>query len=156
MEVALSRQAAAFLWSLVLGAALGVLYDWFRIGRILRRKGRFTVLLEDLLFSFLAAVSTAWCFTLTNYGQVRLFLLVGEAMGFLIYFTTVGAVVTRFFKWFRRIIEKIMNFLKKPFIFLLEWCKIILHDYVRRFLRAAFRFHKTEQTQKSKADEPRG
>ncbi|MBQ8894664.1 MAG: spore cortex biosynthesis protein YabQ [Clostridia bacterium] len=144
METYFSQQAAAFLWSVVLGAVLGVLYDWFRVGRIIRKKGWLAVFLEDLLFALAAAFATAFCFTFTNYGQVRLFLLVGEGLGFLIYFHTAGAVVTRFFRWFCRITEKFMNILKKPFIFLERWCKIKLTHSVRRFRLERKRHRKSE------------
>ncbi len=145
METYFSAQAAAFLWSVVLGGALGAVYDWFRVGRILKKKSWFTVFLEDLLFALIAALSTALCFTLTNYGQVRLFLLVGEGLGFLLYYNTVGVLVAkqarltaRFLRWIRRGVsrfgrflvkklKKIMNIFKKPFIFLKEWCKMLLY-----------------------------
>lgn len=150
METYLSDQAIAFLWAVVLGAALGVLYDWFRIGRILKQKWWLTVFLEDLLFALAGALATAFCFTFTNHGQVRMFLLVGEALGFVIYFNTVGVLVTaqarllaRFLRWLRgllgrfgrcflQLFHKIMNFLKKPFIFLWRWCKIKLTHHPRR------------------------
>jgi len=150
METYLSKQAMAFLWSVVLGGALGAVYDWFRVGRILKKKAAFTVFLEDLLFSLIAALSTAFCLTLTNYGQVRLFLLVGEGAGFLLYYNTLGALValqarllarllrriraflTRFGHYFAKKIKKIMNILKKPFIFLKEWCRMLPYDTIRR------------------------
>ena len=134
METYFSDQAVAFLWSLLLGAGVGLLYDFFRAGRILRPAGRLRLFLQDVLFSFSAAGLTVLCLTFTNHGQVRGYLLVGEGLGFLIYLTTVGAVTPRVFRWFYRIHKKIMNFFKKPFIFLFEWCKIILIRVKGRFL----------------------
>lgn len=163
METYFSDQAIAFLWAVVLGAALGVLYDWFRIGRILKRKWWLTVFFEDLLFAFAGAVATAFCFTFTNHGQVRLFLLAGEVLGFVIYFNTVGMLVTaqarllarflrwlggllkRFGRWLLLIFQKIMNFLKKPFIFLRRCCRIKLPNFLRRKKRLEKqRDHKSE------------
>jgi len=139
MEIYFSQQALAFLWAVVLGGGLGALYDLFRIGRILKKKWAFTVFCEDLLFSLLAALATAWSFTFTNYGQVRLFLLVGEGLGFMIYHYTVGAFVTfwaRLFKGFLTFlgqkIKKIMKFLKKPFIFLKKCYRITMYHFVER------------------------
>ncbi len=153
METYLSQQTIAFLWSVALGAGLGVFYDWFRIGRILRKKWWLTVFLEDLIFALASALVTAFCFTLTNYGQVRLFLLMGELLGFVVYFNTAGVLVVwqarqvaRFLRWIRSILrrfggflrinlQKIMNFFKKPFIFLERWCRINLLRYATKFSR---------------------
>ncbi len=150
METYLSKQATAFLWSVALGGVLGAVYDGFRIGRILKKKAWITVFLEDLLFAFIAALSTAFCFTLTNYGQVRLFLLVGEGLGFLLYYNTLGALVTMqarlvarllhrirrefscFGHFFAKKLKKIMNIFKKPFIFLKEWCRMLPYHLFRR------------------------
>lgn len=150
METYLSKQALAFLWAVVLGGGLGTVYDWFRVGRILKKKASLTVFLEDLLFSLIAALSTAFYFTLTNYGQVRLFLLVGEGAGFLLYHHTVGAFVAlqarllarllrriraffaRLGRYFGKKVKKIMNIFKKPFIFLKEWCRMLPYDTKRR------------------------
>lgn len=136
METYLSHQAIAFLWAALLGGGLGAVYDVFRVVRILRGRDRpILVFLEDLLFALIAALATASCFTWTNFGQVRLFLLVGEGLGFMVWHCTlgvfIGAVarwVARFLRWlervFGRFFEKFMNFSKKPFIFLKEWFRI--------------------------------
>lgn len=174
METYFSQQAAAFLWAVLLGAALGVLYDWFRIGRILRKKWWLTVFLEDLFFALAAAFATAFCFSLTNYGQVRLFLLAGEGLGFVIYFNTVGVLVTcqarmvahflhwlcgilkRFFGAIGQKLVKIMNFFKKPFIFLKRWCKIFMCYVQRRFARVEDKSdRKRRKSKKSQKNEPR-
>ena len=143
MENRLSQQAVAFLWSLALGGALGAVYDWFRIGRILKRKRWFAVFFEDLLFALIAAISTAFCFTLTNYGQVRLFLFAGEGLGFILYYNTVGVLVVRqaravarflallrrllgqFWSFILKKLKKIMNISKKLFLFSKERCKML-------------------------------
>lgn len=163
MEVYFSQQAAAFLWSVVLGGALGAVYDWFRIGRILWEKGGVSVFLEDLVFSLLAAVATAFCFTFTNYGQVRLFLLLGEGLGFLLYRNTLGVFVAwqarifaRFLRWCRRgtsrigcffakKLKKFMNILKKPFIFSKERCKMFLYSMKRRKRRLEDQEHRQDE-----------
>lgn len=150
METYLSQQAVAFLWSVVLGAAIGGINDCFRVGRILWKRGAVWVFFEDLLLFFIGAVLTFICLALTNYGQVRLFLLLGELLGFLLYFHTLGVFVTaaarllsRFFRWIGRgiariwgclwgILIKFMNFSKKPFIFFSKWFNIVMIDYGRR------------------------
>jgi spore cortex biosynthesis protein YabQ len=156
METYLSDQAVAFLWAVLLGGGLGAVYDVFRILRILRRRTPWLIVFgEDLLFALLAALSTAFCYTLTNHGQVRAFLLVGEGLGFLIWFYTIGAFIVwqarliarllaairrflgRFFDRFKELLGKIMNFLKKPFLFCKGWYKMNVYRLKeRRMLHA--------------------
>ncbi len=144
METYLSDQAVAFLWAVVLGGGLGGVYDVFRLVRILRGRDRpLLVFLEDLLFALIAALATASCFTWTNFGQVRLFLLAGEGLGFMVWHCTlgvfIGAVarwVARLLRWteriFGRFFKKFMNFSKKTFIFLKEWVRIRMLKFTER------------------------
>ena len=48
-------ETAVFLYACALGAGLGVLYDVFRLLRLVTGGKALLVFLEDLLFSFLAA-----------------------------------------------------------------------------------------------------
>ncbi len=154
METYFSDQAVAFLWSVVLGAALGVLYDIFRILRIFRGRNPWVlVFLEDLLFSALAAISTAYVLSRIYYGQVRLFLLLGQGLGFLIYHKSIGRFVgkaarllARFFRYLGRSLKIFMNFLKKPFIFLNKWCRMKLHHFKRREKRREKKGDRKSQT----------
>lgn len=162
MEVYFSQQALAFLWAVVLGAILGAVNDCFRVGRILWKRGNFWVFLEDLCFSFLASLLTILCLTRTNFGQVRLFLLIGEVLGFFLYFHTLGALVTRvaavlarilgflgrkikgIFALFMAFLGKIMNFLKKLFIFSFRWFRI---DMIRIERRRASHGKESKETE---------
>lgn len=162
METYLSDQAIAFLWAVVLGGGLGGVYDVFRVLRILRSKDRpALVFAEDLLFALIAAFATASCFTWTNFGQVRLFLLVGEGLGFMVWHCTLGVFigvvarwVARFLRWIERIFgqifKKIMEFFKKPFIFLKEWYRIRLLKFKERRKRYAAFKSKTRQKDESR------
>ena len=47
----ITREALSFLYACLLGAGLGILYDVFRLLRLLLFKNRVVVFLEDLLFS---------------------------------------------------------------------------------------------------------
>lgn len=165
METYLSDQAVAFLWAVVLGAALGVVYDIFRVIRILRGNERsLLVFLEDLLFALIAALATASCFTWTNFGQVRLFLLAGEGLGFALWYCTLGVFigsvarwVARILRWLERIfgefLKKILVFLKKLFIFLKEWYRIRMLKFTERRKSRENKIHHQSKTRKK--DEPR-
>ncbi len=78
---------------MVLGGVIGVLYDGFRLARLVFPVGRRLVFLEDGLFC-LAAAALLFKFTLRLCnGQLRLFVVVGCALGFILYYGTVGSLV---------------------------------------------------------------
>ena len=86
-------QVLSFLWSIAMGAALGLLYDCFRIARIALPSPAPVVAIQDIVFGLLAAiVSFGYLLTAVD-GKLRLFLLIGEAVGGALYYATVGDVV---------------------------------------------------------------
>jgi len=142
-----------------LGGILGAVYDVFRVLRILRRKNPWIlVFFEDLLFSAIAAVATAYVFSRIYYGQVRLFLLAGQGLGFLIYHITLGSLVgatarflARCLRFFAKYFRKFLKKSKKLFIFLKRCSIIKLHHSERRKKRREKQSGHHRKTRKSKA-----
>lgn len=151
METYLSDEAVAFLWSVLLGGALGAVYDVFRIIRIFRRKSPWLlVFFEDLLFSAVAAVATAYVLSRIHYGQVRWFLLLGQGLGFLVYYATVGSMIGAVARFLRKFFVKFLKISKKPFIFLKKCSKISVYHFERRQQRREKKSHH-RKTRQSKA-----
>ena len=95
MEITVAEQTYAFLFSLLTGAALGVFYDVFRVLRIAIRPGKAAIVIQDAIF-FVVCGAVTFVFMLTeNYGQIRIFLILGELMGFMLYYFTIGALVIK-------------------------------------------------------------
>ena len=89
----IAGEAMLFLLSCLIGVGFGILWDGFRVLRLLGPSGEKIVFIEDGLF-FFAVMSVNFLFFLSRtYGQLRVFLLIGEGLGFLIYYLTVGRVV---------------------------------------------------------------
>ena len=82
MEITVAGQTWIFLMSVALGAALGVLYDVFRIVRIAVRTPPAVVLVEDLAFSIVCTTATFLFLIGADKGQLRMFLLIGERLTF--------------------------------------------------------------------------
>ena len=91
-------ETAVFFYACALGAGLGVLYDVFRLLRLVTGGKALLVFLEDLLFSFLAAGCTLYFIIEFCSGWLRLFVLAGEVLGFILYHFTVGEIVIRLFR----------------------------------------------------------
>ena len=116
----LAHETIVFLYSLLLGAGVGVVYDVFRVLRLTIGRNRFVVFGEDLLFFAVAAGGTfLFCLEFCQ-GQLRLFVLLGEGLGFLLYFFTAGELVIHFFRWviewIGKLFQKLWQLLAAPLI----------------------------------------
>lgn len=90
-----SMQTEVFLRSLVLGALVGVLYDFFRVLRKCCLKTKWIVAVQDIIFFTLFTLMN-FLFMLTyTQGQVRWYYLVGQLFGWALYFCSVGVLVMR-------------------------------------------------------------
>ncbi len=116
MGITIAGQTWLFLRSIVLGAGLGVCYDLFRILRIALPHPAPAVLAEDLLFSMICAGAT-FCYMLAaDSGQIRLFVLIGEGIGFLLYYCTIGTLVIRVSRGIIRAVRWVLHILWRIFI----------------------------------------
>ena len=118
MAIAITQQTAVFFHSLLLGVVLGCFYDLFRITRIAFIIPALLVLVEDLLF-FLFSSIVLFGFMLENsYGQIRWFILLGVALGWVIYYFTAGSLVMKCSAQIIATIRRILAFLWRPFALL--------------------------------------
>ncbi|MDD3192389.1 MAG: spore cortex biosynthesis protein YabQ [Oscillospiraceae bacterium] len=123
--IAVNTQTIIFLQALLLGAALGVVYDLFRIFRIAIPLPASAVVAEDVIyFVFCGFVSFFFAMTV-NFGQVRFFILLGETLGFLLYYLTVGALVMKCAKKIiaaiRWILLAVWKWLLRPVVQIFFW-----------------------------------
>lgn len=154
------------LYSFILGFGFGVLYDFFRIIRMAitvpgilysRDKGvkprrrisvNLTVFVCDILFFVIAACITAIFIFHVNNGNIRGIAIFGSLIGFILYYNTVGRLVTlvshlfiRCFYYFvvfiiRRVILPLAGFV----ILCIKWLFMLARDisntvYTRRCTR---------------------
>ena len=90
-----SEQLSVFLYSFGLGFLLGVLYDFFRMLRMIFPFGRVLIFIQDFLYVIICAFAT-FCFALVlNDGRIMFYIFLGEALGWIIYYFSVGVLVMR-------------------------------------------------------------
>lgn len=139
MWFSLSQQTVYFLASIALGAALAMLYDLIRALRMLTRCSRVHLLVSDILFFFACGVLTSLFALPFNNGDVRAFIIFGEAVGFLTYRLTLGSLFGRFYaviaRLLRRFFRKICEILKKFYDFLLKAGAVLLYNIAVRVER---------------------
>ena len=106
MILSMGGQARLFLSMALVGAAIGLFYDAFRVIRKTARHSGFAVTLEDMIFWVAATGLTFYYMLHRNYGEVRLFTLIGVSVGILLYFVTVS-------RWVVLVLVAVVNYLKR-------------------------------------------
>ncbi len=103
----LSDQTKIFFLSLGMGFLLGILYDVFRIIRMIAFGNRKSFWVQDILYFLVCTVVSFLFFLAINNGNVRGYELFGEALGWLIYYFSFGTaaiwlseIIVSFFKRF--------------------------------------------------------
>lgn len=95
MVITVAMQTKMFVTALLMGCVAGVIYDVFRITRVAFRLSWVAVMLEDMLFFLFCAFMLFRYFLYTSGGEVRLFVVGGMLLGWLIYFFTIGSIVMK-------------------------------------------------------------
>ena len=118
------EQLILFGISCICGAALGIVYDVFRTLRIILPHNTFLVVIEDVIFMSIYAVFITAFSSAAARGEFRFFYIIGNVLGFTVYFFTVGnAVITALRKIFR-LINSVLSYIMKPirkiYVFLRE------------------------------------
>ncbi len=122
----LAEQTEIFLYSLGFGFLLGILYDVFRTLRLIISNSRLFVFIWDLLY-FAACAFLTFCFIMViDSGKVRIYVALGEILGWLIYYFSFGAIAIKFSNLVRRFLCRIFAVVFKPIKCVFVWiCKKI-------------------------------
>ena len=134
VNVMIAQQTQVFLIACLIGAGLGAFYDVFRIIRIAVKNPAAIVFLEDALFFAVCALVTFFYMMQSIGGQLRFFIVLGELLGGVIYYFTIGSLVMKISKLIIRAVKAVFRFiyrvLIRPVLILLVW----LGRKIRKFL----------------------
>jgi len=130
-----SEQLKFFVISLAVGFAMGVVYEVFRLVRLISPKNRILCFVCDVLFMSLASLISFVLTVVINLGIVRWYILLGEALGFFTYMRTMGRVSGAFFRLIRKLVIKVLWIIFTPF-------RLLWHLTVKNFSKLAKKFKK--------------
>ncbi|WMJ23661.1 spore cortex biosynthesis protein YabQ [Paludicola sp. MB14-C6] len=121
----MASETITFLSACLLGAVLGVIYDLFRISRIAVKTCNVIIFIEDIIFFVIVTLSSFIFIVMKNDGVLRGFLIIGELLGALAYFSTASILIMKAAKFIIKIVKAILKFLYKlliqPFVKLFIW-----------------------------------
>ncbi len=108
-----AEETLIFLYSCLLGCGLAMVYDLFRILRLAFPGGKAAVFIEDGIFVIIATLATfVFCVNFCN-GYFRVFVAIGEILGFILYYFTVGVLVFRAAKSIINGVKAVLRFLHR-------------------------------------------
>ena len=112
----ISSQTALFFLSIGFGFLLGLIYDAFRVFRLIISNSKSLVFAADFLYFAVCGVLSFFFLLVTDEGRVRIYTISGEILGFMIYYFSLGTVAVRVAnavsRTFRRIFSAILSAVK--------------------------------------------
>jgi len=125
MILSMPAQAWLFLTTVGVGAAVGLFYDFFRVLRKTTPHGKIAVQIEDILFWLAVTVVIFYYMLHRNFGEIRVFVLLGIGIGAVLYLATVSFWVVKaavaVVEYLKKVIIAIVRILLLPFQLLLGW-----------------------------------
>lgn len=106
-----SEQTLVFLASLGVGFLLGVLYDFLRALRLSLTKSRWAVVIFDVIYFFSVAILSYIFILASNKGEVRSYIIVGEFLGAVFYYFSLGVAAVKITDFLVRGIRRFYNFI---------------------------------------------
>ncbi len=124
MELSLTAQTVAFFITVLSGVLFGMIYDILRIFRIAVRHKTVAIIIEDIIFFTVIAFLTFLLALAQDRGDIRLYHIIGEILGFVIYYLTLGeavlAVADKIILAVRFIFAIINRFIISPILWLIK------------------------------------
>lgn len=142
MYMVVSPPAVVFGISLLWGAGLGMLWDLFRIFRLSFPTGKTVAFIEDVVYAILASFATLLFFYLFTSGGFRLFVFIGELLGFVVYYFTIGRLVYQIFIVVIRLIKKLIGWITWPLRKLIRFAARKLAPVLKKARRSQKKFSK--------------
>ena len=139
MEISMAAQGVVFLFSCVVGAVLGVVYDVFRIIRIAFNSKWVSVFFQDFIFCIFSSFSIILLVYYTNSGIVRWFSLFGCFLCFVLYHMTVGRIIIFVSRKIINFIKKVLKFLKKITVVPVKIAVLFLIKQIKRLNKFIFK-----------------
>ena len=106
--MSMADQARFFLWTMILGAASGAVFDVFRIFRRIVRHPDFLTQIEDLLYWLFISVLIFYFILYHNSGEVRIYAIIGVFAGMCLYFATLSRLIIKVSVFIIDVVKKII------------------------------------------------
>lgn len=120
------EQLTSFIYFILTGILLGIIFDIFRISRRTIKTSDFFTNLEDVLFGLIAGIIILFSIFNFNNGELRLYIFIGLSIGIILNMLFISKYFIKINIYIISFIKKTFKFLFKPIIFLVKFIKKIL------------------------------
>ena len=120
------EQLTSFIYFILIGILLGIIFDIFRISRRTIKTSDFFTNLEDVLFGLIAGIIILFSIFKFNNGELRLYIFIGLSIGIILNMLFISKYFIKINIYIISFIKKTFKFLFKPIIFLVKFIKKIL------------------------------
>ena len=134
MIITMAGQLKQLAAMMICGFLLALAYDLIRFFRRAVPHNNIFIALEDMVFWPIAAVITFLAILWLDFGQIRGFMLMGEAMGAVVYYVLISAVFLKISMFLFCIAKKMTGILLYPFWVTLSTVRSIF-EYFVNFLK---------------------
>lgn len=125
MNVTLTDQLTQFFIAACIGVALGVVYDFFKVLRLIGLDFKIAAFVEDVLFFLIATVTMFSYYMQVTDGKFRIISIIAAFLGFLVYSLTVERLIFFIIKKIYTLISNVLGFIyEKVVLFIIK--KIVL------------------------------
>ncbi|GEM_PF-6988276 len=120
-------QTRYFLYSILLGIIIAILYDFLRLLRkIIYKNLKPKLYISDILIFIFAAFLIVIFTVIFGFGVIRIYSILGAFLGFVIYINSIGLITFKVEDFLVQIFYKLVSFfVVKPTLFLLKVLKKI-------------------------------
>ena len=117
------EQLFNFVYFIITGMVLSIVFDIFRILRRSFKTSDFFTNIEDVMFGLITGIIILYSIFFFNNGGLRLYLFIGILVGIIIYMVFISKYFIIFNVRIIKIIKKVIFLSTKPFIILFKFIK---------------------------------
>lgn len=105
----LESQIFAFGVTVLMGLTVGILFDFYRVTKGAARPGKIASYAGDILFWVISTIVVFFMLLVGNWGEIRLYVIIGVATGAAVYIKVLSRFVTGF-------LRKVLDFIRKAMV----------------------------------------
>ena len=120
------EQLVSFIYFIVIGVVLSIIFDIFRILRRTIKTSDIVTNIQDILFCIITSIIILSSIFMFNNGELRLYIFIGITIGVTLYMIFISKYFIKFNVAIINFIKKLLNFIIKPFIFILNFTKRLI------------------------------
>ena len=117
------EQLINFIYFVITGMLLSIVFDIFRILRRSFKTSDFVTNIEDVIFGIITGIIILSSIFLFNNGELRLYIFIGIGVGIIFYMLFISKYFIKINVAIINFVEKIIILITKPFIILLKIIK---------------------------------